>query len=53
LHVEFDEAVASKLVSGGDSQARDAMSNPIEQDMQRWYVDSFMGGLDTGSNAMR
>ena len=58
-YVEFDEAAASKLITNGETQSRDAIddlayrirfgvkstvTDPGEADMQRWYVDSFIDG---------
>jgi DNA-directed RNA polymerase specialized sigma24 family protein len=58
-YVEFDEAVANKLTTNGETQSRDALedlahrirsgvktalSDPLEQDGQRWYVNSFING---------
>jgi hypothetical protein len=57
--VELDEATVSKLVERGDARAREAiddlthrirsgvkttLSDSIEQDVQRWFVNSFING---------
>jgi hypothetical protein len=56
-YVEFDEAAAGQLVSNGDSQSREAiddlvhrvklsartmLSDPLELNAQRWFIESFL-----------
>ena len=58
-YVELDETVANNLTTNGETHSRDVLddlahrirsgvkttvSDPVERDVQRWYVDSFIDG---------